>query len=85
MIRVNTVPPQMSWTNPSPIDFNTGFQQTAHVPPMAIGPQFAPAMSGIGQGEGAVMGIGIAGVALVALVGLGTLALGFYAIKKLSK
>ncbi len=42
MIRATVTPHRASWTNPNPTTFDTGFQYLAHVPPMAIGPQFAP-------------------------------------------
>jgi len=41
MVNATMIPPQSSYSNPDPVNWPTGFRHTAHVPPQAIGPQFA--------------------------------------------
>jgi hypothetical protein len=83
MIAMKQIAPHPSWNNPTPEDWRTGFSYVARVPPVAIGPQIAPTL--LGQDEDTAKTIGFAGLALVALVGIGTLALGFYAAKQFAK
>ncbi len=54
--------PQQSYSAPGSASFPTGFQRTAHVPPAAIGPQFADGSEKDGGKQALIAVLALAGV-----------------------